>query len=122
MYGQSGPYPGPTPQYGQAQYPPQAYVPPTQQIYGNGDVKDPYEGDRFKPKKKINDPIFLILFILQVSIPPYTFLAELIWYLQLVGFTVLSAIALHSWISQGGLGGGLGKAGGHTGTSVTLNR
>lgn len=106
MYGQSGPYPGPTPQYGQAQYPPEAsYVPPTQQIYGNGDVKDPYEGDRFKPKKKINDPIFLILFIL-----------------QLVGFTVLSAIALHSWISQGGLGGGLGKAGGQTGTSVTLNR
>jgi hypothetical protein len=71
MYEQSGPYPGPTPQYGQAQYPPyNNYVPPAQQVYANGDTKNPYEGDRFRPKKKINDPIFLILFILQVSLSP----------------------------------------------------
>jgi hypothetical protein len=30
------------------------------------DTKSPYEGDRFKPKKKVNDPVFLIFFILQV--------------------------------------------------------
>lgn len=57
---QAAPYPGPTPQYGQQ------YVQPPQQQYGNGGEKNPYEGDRFKPKKKINDPILLILFILQV--------------------------------------------------------
>jgi len=93
---QQQPYPGPTPQYA-----PQPYNPP----YNNNDVKNPYEGDRFKPKKKINDPIFLIFFIL-----------------QLLGFAALSGIVLHEWIAQGGLGGGLGKTGVKTGTSVTLNR
>jgi hypothetical protein len=53
-YQPPGPYPGPSPNYGQPQY---ASV---------NDSKNPYEGDRFKPKKKLNDPIFLILFILQV--------------------------------------------------------
>ena len=53
------PYPGPTPNYGE---PYQADAP----NYGNGDVKNPYEGDRFKPKKTINDPIFLVLFVAQV--------------------------------------------------------
>ncbi|CAA7263158.1 unnamed protein product [Cyclocybe aegerita] len=100
MYQQPAPYPGPTPEY--AQQP--NYAPPPQP-YGGGDVKNPYEGDRFKPKKKINDPIFLVLFVL-----------------QLLGFAALSGIALNEWISQGGLGGGLGKSGGQTGTSVTLNR
>jgi len=56
---QQPPYPGPTPQYA-----------PPLQPYNNGDVKNPYEGDRFKPKKKINDPIFLIFFILQVWLLP----------------------------------------------------
>ncbi|KAF9049737.1 plasma-membrane choline transporter-domain-containing protein [Panaeolus papilionaceus] len=93
----SAPYPGPTPGYAQQYYPPQ------QANYG--DVKDPYEGERFKPKKRINDPIFLILFVL-----------------QFVGFAVLSAIALKTWVSSGGLGGGLGKPGGQTGAAVTLNR
>jgi hypothetical protein len=51
------PYPGPTPNYNHA------YAPTPQ--YG-ADFKNPYEGDRFKPKKKINDPIFLVLFIAQV--------------------------------------------------------
>lgn len=59
------PFPGPT----------QPYAPPYDYNNNNvskpgGDYKDPYSGDRFKPKKKINDPIFLILFILQVPIFP----------------------------------------------------
>ncbi|PPQ98607.1 hypothetical protein CVT24_003940 [Panaeolus cyanescens] len=93
----SAPYPGPTPGYAQQ------YYPPPQNSYG--DIKDPYEGERFKPKKRINDPIFLILFVL-----------------QFVGFAVLSAIALKTWVSSGGLGGGIGKSGGQTGAAVTLNR
>lgn len=35
--------------------------------FGSGLDKSPYDGDRFKPKKRFNDPIFLILFIAQVS-------------------------------------------------------
>jgi hypothetical protein len=70
-----------------------------------GDLKDPYAGDRFKPKKKVNDPILLVFFIL-----------------QLLGFAALSGITLHTWISSGGLGGGLGKGGAQTGLPVTLNR
>ncbi|KAF8200821.1 plasma-membrane choline transporter-domain-containing protein [Pholiota molesta] len=94
----------PNPIYGQPGYYPPANIEPYGQSY-NGDVKNPYEGGRFKPKKTINDPIFLILFVL-----------------QLLGFGALSGISLSTWISQGGLGGGLGKAGGQTGTAVTLNR
>ena len=66
------PAPGPAPYYAENPYaPPQ----PGQYGYGhgqgyeqsyNGDTKSPYEGERFKPKKRINDPIFLILFIAQV--------------------------------------------------------
>ncbi|TFK44695.1 plasma-membrane choline transporter-domain-containing protein [Crucibulum laeve] len=114
MYEPNQPNPGPTPAYGQnagynaAYYPPQG-APPQQPPYEfngyGGDGKDPYEGDRFKPKKRINDPIFLILFVL-----------------QFLGFAALSGIALNSWISEGGLGGGLGKTGGKTGAAVTLNR
>ena len=37
--------------------------------YGN-DYKAPYEGQRFKPKKRLNDPFFLIFFIAQVRINP----------------------------------------------------
>jgi hypothetical protein len=39
---------------------------------------------------------------------------------KFLGFAALSGIVLNTWISQGGLGGGLGK--GSTGTGVTLNR
>ncbi|EGO00195.1 hypothetical protein SERLA73DRAFT_89090 [Serpula lacrymans var. lacrymans S7.3] len=67
------------------------------------DTKSPYEDDRFKPKKKVNDVAFLILFVL-----------------QLLGFAALSGIVISQWISSGGLGGGLGD-GSHTGSSVTLN-
>jgi hypothetical protein len=59
------PFPGPT----------QPYAPPYG--YNNNanqsgvDHKDPYAGGRFKPKKKVNDLIFLILFIFQVhAFPP----------------------------------------------------
>ena len=65
------PAPGPAPYYAENPYaPPQS----EQYAYGGqgpsygGDTKSPYEGERFKPKKRINDPIFLILFIAQVSL------------------------------------------------------
>ncbi|KAH8083752.1 DUF580-domain-containing protein [Cristinia sonorae] len=82
------------------------YAPPSQaHTYGGGftsDQKSPFEGDRFKPKTRINDPFFLIFFIL-----------------SFVGYVVLSAIVITQWVKDGGLGGGIG--GGNTGTSVTLN-
>ncbi|EPQ57025.1 DUF580-domain-containing protein [Gloeophyllum trabeum ATCC 11539] len=89
--------PGTSQPYAQTNYPP----------YGGdggygGDVKNPYEGDRFKPKKRINDPIFLILFVAQFA-----------------GFVVVSALAISEWVKSGGLGGGLGS--GSTGTGVTLD-
>ncbi|KAJ7925306.1 plasma-membrane choline transporter-domain-containing protein [Mycena leptocephala] len=92
---QPGAPPGPTPQYA-----PQ-YAPPSEPFYN--DTKSPYENDRFKPKKRINDPIVLVLFIL-----------------QFLGFVALSGIAISSWVKDGGLGGGLGKD--HTGTAVSLNQ
>ena len=56
------PYPGPTTGYPQTY----RYAPtPTQPTY---DTKSPFDGDRFRPRKRINDPIFLVLFILQASI------------------------------------------------------
>lgn len=58
--------PGPTPQYGQPAYPQPSGPPPAEY---DGDYKSPYEGDRFKPKKKVNDIFFLIFFILQVRAP-----------------------------------------------------
>ncbi|KAH9935626.1 plasma-membrane choline transporter-domain-containing protein [Fomitopsis serialis] len=88
--------PGPTPNYA-PQYAPPAGPPPN----GYGDQKSPYEGDRFRPRKRINDPLFLIFFLLQFA-----------------GFIVLSGIALNEWVKNGGLGGGVGD---NTGTGVTLN-
>ncbi|KIK67433.1 hypothetical protein GYMLUDRAFT_37557 [Collybiopsis luxurians FD-317 M1] len=93
----AAPYPGPTPNYVEGsnqppQEPSQAY-------------KQEYEAERFKPKKKINDPFFLIFFVL-----------------QFLGFAALSGIAIHSWVQSGGFGGGLGKSGATSGTAVTLNR
>ncbi|EIW70886.1 hypothetical protein TREMEDRAFT_29308 [Tremella mesenterica DSM 1558] len=62
-------------------------------------------GTRFAPKKRLNDPIFLILFIAAVA-----------------GFAVVSGLAISSFISVNGLGGGFGSASsGQTGSSVTLD-
>ncbi|THH19968.1 hypothetical protein EW146_g1298 [Bondarzewia mesenterica] len=91
--------PGQSEPYAQSYYPP---VVSENQGYGS-DPKSPFEGDRFKPRKAINDPIFLILFIAQFA-----------------GYCVLSSIVLSSWVSNDGLGGGVGN--GNTGTSITLNR
>ena len=57
------------PAYGQGEYGQGGYAQGYAQGAGGygGDQKSPYEGERFKPKKRINDPIFLILFIAQVS-------------------------------------------------------
>ncbi|KAJ4487395.1 plasma-membrane choline transporter-domain-containing protein [Lentinula edodes] len=93
------PYPGPTPNYVQP-----GFTQP-QTNNGGGEYKQSYEGERFKPKKKINDPFFLVFFVL-----------------QFLGFVALSAIAIHSWVSDGGLGGGLGKSGATSGSAVTLNK
>ncbi|KAI0769458.1 DUF580-domain-containing protein [Trametes elegans] len=99
VYG--APQPGPAPVYAEA-----PYAPPPQPAYGQGgyggDAKSPYEGERFKPKKRINDPIFLVLFIA-----------------QLVGFAIISAITISKFVKSDGLGGGAGS--GNTGNSVTLN-
>ncbi|TFK75449.1 DUF580-domain-containing protein [Pluteus cervinus] len=90
------PYPGPTPNY----YPP---GPHQQQLYT--DVKSPYQDELYKPQKKINDPILLVLFIL-----------------QFLGFAALSGIVIKDWVKTGGAGGGLGKPGAATGLHVTLNQ
>ncbi|KAH8119541.1 DUF580-domain-containing protein [Phellopilus nigrolimitatus] len=93
--------PGPS-----APYAPPSGPPPDAGAY-NADYKSPYEGDRFKPKKRVKDPVFLVLFVA-----------------QLAGFCVVSGIVLSEWISSGGLGGGLGggSSGANTGSSVTLDQ
>ncbi|KIY62144.1 DUF580-domain-containing protein [Cylindrobasidium torrendii FP15055 ss-10] len=94
---QAYPAPGPTPNYAPpVQPPPQQY---------NTDYKGAAEGERFKPKRRINDPFFLVFFIL-----------------QFIGFIVLSGLSLKTWVANSGLGGGLGKDGGNSGNAVTLNR
>jgi len=62
-------------------------------------------GARFRPKKRLNDPIFLVLFIAAVA-----------------GFAVLSGIAIKGFVDVNGLGGGFGDAQqGGTGTAITLD-
>lgn len=64
---QGAPFPGPTPNYApQNAFDKPPSDPPVQPY--SSDVKDPYTEGRFKPKKKINDPIFLVLFVATVSI------------------------------------------------------
>ncbi|KAJ3757933.1 plasma-membrane choline transporter-domain-containing protein [Lentinula raphanica] len=99
----AAPYPGPTPNYAEPSY---SQAQANYASGGNGgEYKQSYEGERFKPKKKVNDPVFLVFFVL-----------------QFLGFVALSAIAIHSWVSEGGNGGGLGKSGASSGSDVTLNR
>ncbi|KAJ1300269.1 hypothetical protein OPQ81_005096 [Rhizoctonia solani] len=92
------------------QYPPpsQPYAAPqvNPPIVGFSDYKaktDEY-GERFKPKSRINDIPFLILFIA-----------------QFLGFVAVSGIALHSWVSNGSLSSGGVGGSRQGGTNVTLN-
>ncbi len=59
------------PSYNPGPSAPSPYAPSGQYgEYGQGPPaieKNPYEGQRLKPKRRINDPIFLVLFIAQVS-------------------------------------------------------
>ncbi|WWD17512.1 protein PNS1 [Kwoniella shandongensis] len=62
-------------------------------------------GQRLNPRKRLNDPIPLVLFIAAIA-----------------GWAVVSAIAIKSFVDVNGLGGGFGNIGsGRTGTSVTLD-
>lgn len=109
--------PGPSPGYSQPYA--QPINPPPQ---FNEDTKSPYEGGRFQPKKRVNDPIFLVLFILQVGGDNLSSCWSLINTndFQLLAFAAVSAIAINGWIKIGGLGGGVG-GNGESGSAVTLN-
>lgn len=62
-------------------------------------------GPRFRPRKRVNDIIPLVLFIAAV-----------------VGFAVLSGIAIKTFVQYNGLSGGFGNGTqGGTGSAVTLN-
>jgi hypothetical protein len=104
--------PPPQPNYGMK--PSQPYAPtqenaefqpqhvPDQAPFSQADEKT---GPRMAPKARLNDPIFLVLYIASVA-----------------GFAVLSGIAIKTFVDLNGLGGGVGNARqGGTGTAVTLN-
>lgn len=96
--GAGGQYPPPSQPYAPAQANPP--------VVGFSDYKaktDEY-GERFKPKSKINDIPFLILFIA-----------------QFLGFAAVSGIALNSWVSNGALSSGGVGGSRQGGTNVTLN-
>lgn len=62
-------------------------------------------GARLNPRKRLNDPIFLVLFIASIG-----------------GFAAVSAIAIKSFVEVNGLGGGFGNVSqGGTGNSATLD-
>ncbi|RSH83658.1 Protein pns1 [Saitozyma podzolica] len=62
-------------------------------------------GARFSPRNRLNDPIFLVLFIVSV-----------------VGFAIVSGLAINTFIQLNGLGGGFGSSSsGQTGNDVTLD-
>ncbi|WVN88169.1 protein PNS1 [Cryptococcus depauperatus CBS 7841] len=62
-------------------------------------------GQRLRPRKRLNDPVFLALFIAVVA-----------------GFAVVSGIAINGFIKVNGLGGGMGSSSaGRTGSGATLN-
>lgn len=54
--------------------------------FGSGLDKSPYDGDRFKLKKRFNDPIFLILFIAQVSGSYFILLMHLTYFRDYASF------------------------------------
>ncbi|KAJ9105586.1 hypothetical protein QFC19_003568 [Naganishia cerealis] len=56
-------------------------------------------GQRFRPKRRFNDPIFAILFVA-----------------CFIGFVVLSALTIRQFVKYSGGGGGFGNIGGTTAT------
>lgn len=106
----------PSQPYANQSYPPPSNQPPPHDVeYGSdnkfGDTA-PFSqateatGARFRPKSRLNDPIFLVLFIA-----------------ALAGWVALSVIALKTFVNLDGLGGGHGNSTqGGTGTSITLDR
>jgi hypothetical protein len=80
---------GAAPQYGGPSYAPPAGPPP--QTYPS-DQKSPLEGGRFTPKKRIHDPIFLVLFIAQV--PSYPFAISMKFADRILGDTTYSSLVL----------------------------
>ncbi|KAG1771704.1 plasma-membrane choline transporter-domain-containing protein [Suillus occidentalis] len=95
---------GGEPKPGHSQPYAQPNVQPQYDPQSSANQKTPFEDGRFQPKKRVNDILFLILFILQFA-----------------GFVALSGIALSGYVSGNGLGGGVGN-GSQVGSSVTLNR
>lgn len=95
---------GGEPKPGHSQPYAQPIVQPQYDPQSPANQKTPFEDGRFQPKKRVNDILFLILFILQFA-----------------GFVALSGIALSGYVSSNGLGGGVGN-GSQVGSSVTLNR
>ncbi|KAG8740574.1 putative choline transporter, neither null mutation nor overexpression affects choline transport [Ceratobasidium sp. 414] len=95
--GAGGQYPPPSQPYATQINPP---------VVGLNDYKaktDEY-GERFRPKNKLHDIPFLILFVA-----------------QFLGFAAVSGIALNSWVSNGSLSSGGVGGSQHSGTNVTLN-
>ncbi|KAG1731518.1 plasma-membrane choline transporter-domain-containing protein [Suillus paluster] len=95
---------GGEPKPGHSQPYAQPITQPQYDLQAFGNQKSPFEDGRFQPKKRVNDIFFLIFFIL-----------------QFVGLVVISGIALPEYVSDNGLGGGVGN-GSQVGSSVTLNR
>ncbi|KAI0341911.1 DUF580-domain-containing protein [Trametopsis cervina] len=86
-----GPQPMYAPTYAPPNYPPNNYPAPGGPPPSDYPTeKSPFEGGRFAPKKRINDPIFLVLFLL-----------------AFIGYAAVSAIVLTSWVKNGGLQNGI---------------
>lgn len=126
--GQQQPYYAPPPQqYPQQNQPGQQYMPPSNvppvvsmqssqpyaepqyQANMNPDITkhaNPAQAEhRFKPKKKLNDPIFLVLFVAVFA-----------------GMIVVAALAIRQFVKYNGGSGGFGDRGqGGTGISTSLN-
>ncbi|TFK75448.1 DUF580-domain-containing protein [Pluteus cervinus] len=94
------PYPGPIPDYPGNYY----SSSPPQQYFAISEGKSQYQDELYRPQKKINDPIFLILFVL-----------------QFLGFAGISVIVILDWVKRGGTGAGLGKPGTKNELHITLN-
>lgn len=77
-----------TPNYG-----PHDFTPPHEQLqtYNGGDLKT--QGARFKPKNRINDPIFLIFFVLQAWL--YR-LINLLWKVTILLVSRIHRLVRHS--------------------------